>query len=458
MNLLRLLLVSFLPLKKQEGSLSNMDFRYSGIGRRMIIRTKVKLRIEITILFFSISVLIFVYRLGSARVDRGFEPGMRDIGTYLRAGTSFLDGRDPYIDPAVRFGPSLFPFFGLLDLTVSDWIVALLFQLISIIGILYFVTKITDLSPLSNLTLLIVLCWLSSVRENLVNIQVTGFLSLLFALGYQLFKTSPRITCRLIGIYFLAVSIDTKPHLFGVLFLALFVYEKRYKAIPIVFLTILFSHVILSILVDKNLTLSWLQTLMHLYDERKSGNLGENLVVWPIFEHFGLDERVASVSSIFVFAVLLSILIFRIKEKNLTRNQVIELSLLIPSFGIFFHYYDFAPLISILLINLSTENRTRQALMLLPIVLIPGNASELQSIFVVFSILLFLFLFDSRYANISLRYWLTSIGIWILYSVLVNYFSNFELKQQAQVTAVAIWLLILGFRGSFKKRRIGEPS
>jgi hypothetical protein len=197
---------------------------------------------------------------------------------------------------------------------------------------------------------------------------------------------------------------------------------------------------------------------MHLYDERKSGNLGENLVVWPIFEHFGLDERVASVSSIFVFAVLLSILIFRIKEKNLTRNQVIELSLLIPSFGIFFHYYDFAPLISILLINLSTENRTRQALMLLPIVLIPGNASELQSIFVVFSILLFLFLFDSRYANISLRYWLTSIGIWILYSVLVNYFSNFELKQQAQVTAVAIWLLILGFRGSFKKRRIGEPS
>lgn len=421
-----------------------------------MIQTRAKLRIQIAFLVVSISVLVFVYRLGSARVDRGFEPGMRDIGTYLRAGANFLNRVDPYTDPAVRFGPSLLPFLGLLDLTVSDWIVALLVQVMSIIGILYFAIRITGFSLLSNLPLIIVVCWLSSVRENLVNIQVTGFLSFLFALGYQLMKSNTSTFLRLIGIYFLAVSIDTKPHLFGVLFVALFVHEKRFKAISIVFSTILLSHVTLSILVDKFLTLSWLQTLMYLYDQRKLGNLGENLVIWPIFEHFGLDKSLASLLSIFVFAGLMSVLIFRIKEKYSTRSQVIELSLLIPSFGIFFHYYDFAPLISILLINLSSENRIRQILMLLPIALIPGNSSELQSIVVVLGIFAFLYIFDSRFANTRFRYWLTSLGIWILYSVLVNYFSNFELKQQAQVTIFALWLLILSFRARVKRQRMGE--
>lgn len=421
-----------------------------------MIPTRAKTKIQVTFLLVSISVIVFVYRLGSARVDKGFEPGMRDIGTYLSAGANFLNGVDPYINPAVRFGPSLLPFFGLLDLTVSDWIVALLFQLMSIVGLLYFAIKITGVSPLSNLPLLIVVCWLSSVRENLVNIQVTGFLSLLFALGYQLMKSSTSTILKLIGIYFLAVSIDTKPHLFGVLLVALFAHEKRFKAILAVFSAVLLSHLILSILVEKSLTLSWLQTLMSLYDQRELGNLGENLVIWPIVEHFGLDRSIASVLSVCVFISLMSVLIFRIKEKYSTRSQIIELSLLIPSFGIFFHYYDFAPLVSILLLNLSSENRIRQILMLLPIALIPGNSTEIQSVLVVFSILIFLFLSDLRFANIKLRYWLTSLGIWILYSAFVNYFSIFELKQQAQVTIFAMWLLIIGFRGGLKGQEIEE--
>lgn len=417
-----------------------------------MVRSVTKLRFELTILIISISALIFVYRLGAPRVDGGFEPGMRDVGTYLRAGEKFLDGNDPYVDPAARFGPSLLPLFGFMNQTLPENVLVIFFQIFSIVGILYFVSRLTSFSLLSNLKIIIVLCWLSSVRENIVNIQVTGLLCFLFGLGYQVVKRNRNPSSRFIGCLLLAASIDSKPHLFGILFLALFLYERRYREIPIVLSIIVFTHSILSLWVGKFLTLSWLQTLFFLYEKRKSGTLGESLVLWPIIEHFGVNKELSSILSILIFVGLLSVLILRVSRSELSRNQVIELSMLVPSFGIFFHYYDLAPLIAVLLVNLLNEDRLKEIVFLLPVALIPGNSAELWNFLIILGAF-FLLMLDFRFARLRAIDLLTAIGIWTTYSIIMQSFSNYDLKQEAQVTTIAIWLLMICFRKELENNR-----
>lgn len=189
----------------------------------------VRFRIQIVALLFVFSTfaLVFIYRMGSARVDRGTEPGMRDLGTYLRAGSNFLQGVDPYTDPAMRLGPSLLPFFGVINLVLPEDLLAIIFQLLAILGILFLVNSITELSFRNHLAMYLAICWFSATRENLVNIQITGLLALLAGCGIRLLKNSRSKVMNLVGCYLFVLASDTKPHIFLLMTIAFLVIEKK---------------------------------------------------------------------------------------------------------------------------------------------------------------------------------------------------------------------------------------
>ena len=199
----------------------------------------------------------YLYRLGSARIDKGLTPGMRDLGTYQFAGRSILEGNNPYVNPQVRIGPLGSFFIGILDWffpqNLLAWI-ALLSVPISL-GIFVKVVLLYERNRSSIAPWLLLLPWLSSTRENLVNIQITGFILLLFSLGLRIttdFSNSD--ISQFVGCFFLAIAIDMKPHLLVLLLIVTQLRQRKFGRIFVVIGIILSSHVFLSLYTQTNLT------------------------------------------------------------------------------------------------------------------------------------------------------------------------------------------------------------
>jgi hypothetical protein len=70
--------------------------------------------------------------------------------------------------------------------------------------------------------------------------------------------------------------------------------------------------------------------------------------------------------------------------------------------------------------------------------------------------LLFTYVSESEFASLSPSYYALVFFTWIFYSALIDYFSNYELKQQAQVSTIALCLLWLGFRRIAKSQTANE--
>jgi hypothetical protein len=404
---------------------------------------RIRFGVSFSSMLVSVFALLFIYRLGSARVDKGTEPGLRDLGTYLNAGSAFFAADNPYSDPYMRVGPSLLPLFGTLDLLVSKNILAVVFQLLSLLGPLYLVYVITKVSVKNHLTIYLAIIWFSAIRENLVNIQITGLLALFFGFGLKLLELAHSRIPRFIGLYFLALAVDTKPHIFGLLVVALLVYRRNYKYLMTVFSIVALNHSLLSILIGEFLTLSWMATLFGLYDNKAKGNLGESLMLWPILEYFGVNPTITANVSLICFTILFSLLFYRIYNKTIAEVNVITMSLIIPTFGFFYHYYDLAIVVAIWFAQMFSENRNRLVLISLPFLLIPSGIDQNWNLVIVLGIYLLIRSFEVCFAKISSFETTFAIGVYVLYSLLLKFSIPLELKQQVQVTLLALSIMLI---------------
>ncbi len=415
---------------------------------------RIRFGVSLSSMFVSVFALLFIYRLGSARVDKGTEPGLRDLGTYLNAGSAFFAGDNPYSDPYMRAGPSLLPLFGTLDLLVPKNILAVVFQLLSLLGPLYLVYVITKVSVKNHLTIYLAIIWFSTIRENLVNIQITGLLALFFGFGLKLLELAHSRIPRFIGLYLLALVVDTKPHIFGLLVLALLVYRGNYKFLMILFSFVALNHFLLSLFIGEFLTLSWMSTLFGLYDNKAKGNLGESLMLWPILEYFGVNPIITANVSLICFALLFSLIFYRIYNKTIAEVSVITMSLIIPTFGFFYHYYDLAIVVAIWFAQMFLENRNRLVLISLPFLLIPSGIDDNWNLVIVLGIYLLIRSFEVCFAKISLFEITFAIGVYVLYSLLLKFSIPLELKQQVQITALTFSLAVFGYIYNLPKSKI----
>jgi hypothetical protein len=432
-------------MRYSSQSLFVFNFEIEGILKQ-VIKSRLASMAGWFILLSSFLTLLFIYRLGSARVDKGFEPGMRDLGTYLRAGSTFFKGTDPYSEPGMRAGPSLLPFFGAIDWIMPQLFLSYFFNFLSLAGVLFFVSNFSKLPLKQHPTILVAIVWLSSLRENLVNVQVTGLLCFLISLGYRWYFSNFGFTIRMVGLIFVSFAVDLKPHLFGVFLLAICVKEKRVRLIFESLLTIICSHIILSLISQQNLSLNWIRKLYSLIELKQKGELGESLNLWPFIEYLGVGKELTSIVSVALFLSLVLLLIFVSKSDRIPTQGIYEFALLVPAFGFFFHYYDLAPLLGLLIANLVYEKRYRTVVLLLPLLWIPGSFSRPENIFLVTALLLLMKAFESTFKIVSVTVLFSSFCLWIVYSQFIEIFARFDLKQAAQMTSIILIVSILIFR------------
>lgn len=407
----------------------------------------------------SIAILINVYsyRLGSARVDKGQDPGLRDLGTYLSAGQQFLTGVDPYLNPNYRAGPSLLLIFGVLEKFVSPSVLGWALQLATVIGVLFFVNFFSGVKLGQNFVPYLIIIFLSSTRENLVNIQLTGFLALIFAYGIKFILSQTFSIRTVIGVFLTGIAIDTKPHLFLLTFLYVVVYKGKKRCFLFMVMSIVFTHTLISIYLEKNITISYLRQIISLTKMRSDGELSESLVFWPILEEFLLSPRTTIVLSYLVLASLIIILLSKLSARKDYENGIL-LSLLIPAFGIFFHYYDLALVIALSLMILKKRN-SKLYIPLAMFFLIPENVLHLENI--LFMALITTLIFVSQViSKVNIIYCSGSFVLWVIYGIALKGIANFVDVHSLQMTISSFVLLAAVFFHQEKntKREISPLS
>lgn len=333
--------------------------------------TKLRIFNKLNILFFLANslILVYIYRLGSLRVDKGQTPGLRDIGTYFRGGLAIISGENPYEDPYFRIGPTGGLILGLLAKSTPDSLSATFIQVLSVFGFVYFIGRFAGYGEIKTFpwTFLGIIVFISSQRENLVNIQITGILALLVAFGFRLTE-SDNCALKVVGLLFVAIAVETKPHLLS-LFVILILLQLR-KTIYLVgiFSIILLLHALISLHIQELVTLSWLRLIFGLGKDATSGQLPERIAFETPFRLIGVNSTSSVIIMSIVFCILFTLLVCMAQRK-----KVSHLGLLAPSFGIFFHYYDLALAFGLILTMLYKNNEYKVLFMALGVYLVPQN-------------------------------------------------------------------------------------
>jgi hypothetical protein len=378
----------------------------------------------------------YLYRLGSARVDRGYEPGLRDLGTYISGGEAILLGENPYLNPWVRIGPSGLLFFSILNNLLGSWFFATLIQILTPICFTYFAFVLLELNKNPKFKLcyqiLPVLPWISAVRENLVNIQITGIVAIGFAGGLALIKKRSKIWIAAIPIAF---AIDTKPHLVLLPFVVFLVMERHKKLLIMTGTYIATVHLITSLWTDVWITKEWIWQLLGLYEKAEENQLAESIAIWPIVNQLGLTPFFSTKLSSLIFVVLTLKLLSVARKKSQT--QLYSIALVIPSFGVFFHYYDLAPTVILIVFALITANKVKTLQYILGLIIIPENFLD-RSALILLMLTLGYLTFAINNFRVSVCIILRIFCSWLIYAIVTSF-----LGQHFGIHAVAMTIQIV---------------
>lgn len=382
-----------------------------------------KIRFVIPPIFFVVCclVLLFTYRLGSLRVDKGQTPGLRDIGTYFSGGLAILHGENPYENSYFRIGPIGGLLFGILAKIAPDFVAATLVMAISIFGFTYFVCSFAGYKNFRSFPWFFmgVLVFISSQRENLVNIQVTGILALFAAMGFRLLDKST-VTANLFSVAFLAIAIETKPHVLGLFVLVKLLENRRFRRISEVFVFITVLHIFLSIHIGNIISLEWFELISNLGSKASQGELPERIAFETLFELAGISSTTSFIISLSILTIFSLILLTQATIRNTH-----HLALIVPSLGIFFHYYDLALAFGLFLTILYRQRCNWALSVSIGLYMIPQNFFSAQNIYL---FLLLLFILSAMLSERKLSEMLInfSLGLlsWCLYISVIRLMSS----------------------------------
>jgi len=398
--------------------------------------------------------IIFLYRLGAARIDKGQDPGLRDLGTYLLAGTNLLEGRNPYTDSNYRAGPSLLLFLGFLQKFFHGHTLAAAFQILIMLGVLVFGRYFSKIPISSAFPIYLSALFISATRENLVNIQITGLLLVLFTTGIKMTMVNKATLNSILGCVLIGFAVDTKPHLFLLASIYLLLTRKKFREIFFVFTSILFFHVVSSVKIGENISVMWLNTLLGIKQIKNQGKLSENLVVWPLIERLGISPRTTTyLSAIVVLLCVVALFAFTKIKKD---DELISLALafVIPSFGFFFHYYDYVMVI-ILTLLIFHKHQSRNLVYLFPFVLIPENILSPQNVLLVAGFIFLLYISKRNHSS-DWQIYLHSFSLWLCFGFATDIFTVNISLHILQMTILSLYLTFMLFK--FKQGQVRKHA
>ena len=320
---------------------------------------KIVIKIINFLTLISIFYLLYYYRQGGIK-DAGLtETTIRDLGPYIDGGIKILHGENPYIPISTRSGT-----FGALPLTILSLIIpdnfkTFIFQMINLMGVIYFlVITFANKSKIIKSLAILLLIWMSPVREMLVTNQVTGIVLGLLAIGIRAHKEKTKKIknirfSNLITALAFGISVDLKPHI-TIAFVVIYLLNNRdFKAIRDCLVLWLTIHIFIDFTQWRILELDYLKFILGLAKTAQKNELGDSVAFWPLLSSVKTlqitDISIAIIATLFCSAVILSL--------RKQRNPAIILSLLIPSFSIYFHFYD-AIAIGVLVLFYSIETRS----------------------------------------------------------------------------------------------------
>lgn len=318
--------------------------------------------------------LCFYYRQGGLK-DAGISvPGPRDAGVYIATGRAILEGVNPYTTIGNRFGTVGVIPIGLLSYIVPSNLHTLLIQTLNLIGIYYFLVVVSQLYDKTNVYLVfLTTLFLAPTREMLATNQITGILMGLLAGGFSAFLkyqiNSIQKYIYISGTLF-AISIDLKPHIAGIFILLLCITYRNVILAIVTSAFIVLTHLIVDLSQHRILERDWINVLKALQDRSTTGTLGDSVSFWPIIYKIARINGLPSTVTTITMLLVLCGSIFVALNGNFTK--VIALSFLVPSLGIYFHYYDAIPFFSITLLYLAAKRKVSlAALIFLGFTLVP---------------------------------------------------------------------------------------
>jgi hypothetical protein len=328
--------------------------------KREIMRNTFKLqRLQILInLFVFVLVpifLVYYYRRGGI-VD-GYEENnsLRDLEVWLNAGMKILHGDSPYTDPGhwMKSGSLTTTIYGSAGLFLPNTMLYLVAQILTFVGVWMFIKVIFEGNFQLQRKIFFFTSIASCLRENLVDIQLTGHILLFLALGTNWLKNERSTRFHIRSSLFFVLAVDLKPNICVAFILIILTAERKLRVLLPMAITFLVGYLFLSVWTSTNLLLEWFNVLRGVAQGTETSNLFGSVSIWQALNSLSwVNDRLNFFSIVtFVLIVFLGMLVgVRIPR------IAIYISLLSPFFYSFFQYYSFTP-IYILAIGIAFQRK-----------------------------------------------------------------------------------------------------
>ena len=346
---------------------------------------------SILVLMAGATTILFYYRRGGvvdSIYDSHSQPGLRDVGIYMRAAQDILAQKSPYDLEGLAFRSGTFGVM-LFSILGSGSLGFFFSQLLNLAGFAYF-SIVLFRSTLHTEKLLILVSvgiWFSCLREVFSTGQITGILAGLLAWGFQSLKVSS-FWSKFLGGFAFSVALDLKPNLVIFFMVTSYIFFQKLKDIWIPMAILAIGHVLIDIYTQTILEKDWFVVLSSVSDPVRDPTNTGTRTIWPIIKLLVNREVIASYIPTLIF--LLFGVALTICARRSVNIQWVHASLILPVFYNYFHLYSFFP-IAILILGIAIEKQRPVILgVALPFLLISGSNFGFQHL--IFSILLCLYL------------------------------------------------------------------
>ena len=220
---------------------------------------------------------------------------------------------------------------------------------------------------------------------------------------------------------------------------------------------VILGHLLTSLYTREFLTLEWLKTLTGLQNKAANAQLPESIAIWPILTGSGLSPHTATfISALLIITLSLLLLIISIRRPRIDNRMT---SLLVPSLGFFFHFYDLAPTIVFIIFAYVVKNRQDIISLIIGIFIIPENFTDTTSlILLTTSICYSQILCTPRKVKAVLARTLGSFLAWIVYATVVLLLENCYGRHTVAMTVTIILLLFLNLKDAKSQIRNSAKS
>ena len=385
--------------------------------KKHILKDK-SLSFYVFLIIFSIIYLLVYYK----------NVGIHDVGAYIDTGKTLIDQKNPYALSGAKwgtFGPIvLLSIYSILPKAV----VGMAFQLMNIFGVYVFLRIFVNKSNNATFHLIFLLIlWLSSTREMLAINQITGIVFGCIALGNFFLplniKNKDSFINQIISVFFFSVAIDLKPHTVIYLFVIIVVLKKSFKLLIYTSFFLFISHSIINLYVGSILELDWIRAISKVSSSASKNQLGDSVSFWPLLNYYFKSPKLFFSASIVLVLILFIVSLYlAYKHKP---DMAMFFAILVPSFSIYYHFYDLIPLCIIVLNWAILNQQYVYSSFILSFILIPKEYLSYRNNFLVLFlelILTYYFLSGIKEFKIST---LIKIVVGVVLTYLVHFFNSY---------------------------------